>query len=65
MPKFDHIFSVVYLSLSSPLLFENELDMMCIRKGNYVRSKNDEKEFHCLGNTESPKGVSQIAGREG
>ncbi len=39
MPKFDHIFSVVYLSLRSPPLFENELDMMYIRNGNYVRSK--------------------------
>ncbi len=39
MPKFDHILSVVYLSLRSPQLFENDLDMMCIRKGNYARSK--------------------------
>ncbi len=36
--EFDHSFSVVYLSLRAPQLIENELDMMCIRSGNYVRS---------------------------
>ncbi len=59
------MFRVVYLGLHYPQLFENELDMMCIREGNYVRSKMMKKEFQCLGSTESSKGVSQIAGREG
>ncbi len=55
----------MYFGLRCPQLFQNELDMMCIRKGNYVRGQMVKRSSIVLTVLNLRKGVSQIAGREG